>query len=577
MNKKTFWVFALVICLGFGIWMLGFSLLGCGKINLSHPNYPGIIAVFPENNSSLPKLDISITAVFDRTMDPATINASSFTLSSAAGPVSGIVSYDAASRMAILKPSANLIINTTYTAILSNSIRSASNEALESPFSWTFTTSSSTTSGTLDATFGTGGIAVIGGADQCDTIAIDNLGRILVGGVSTQIQGANINTTMTIWRFNPNGTLDVGFGNAGIAKQSSSAAGGRSDSVLHDNASALVSSNNHVWVAGNSNYPGEDANPVAVLWRLDQDGFLDSGFNGSGIMLNPMPSIEGLVQPHSRVTLLTKDNSGRILIAGTITSYASISSTTEVYNMFIWRYNSDGTLDPSFTDGTHEGFVVYPGTADTIRIDTFGKIFVQSITGQSIYVYPSPPALVHTWRLNSNGGIEQISDCEIPITQAPQIFLVDPEGLIYTYSPNLLNNYLQRYHPNGTLDTTFGNNGALSIGSPGGPKDFSVLYAVAFDSTNRILAGSRKSVYVRTENSTDIYRYYLELSRFDSNGDPDNSFGSNEIVAYPDYIPPEGGGGRPPKEIIVDPYGRILVLGQSIQGDAAPVSILCYK
>ena len=89
-----------------------------------------------------------VTATFSKAMNPATLNANTFTVS---GPgstaVVGQVTYNAASHTAIFTPSANLAASTLYTAALSTGAADAFGNALASSVVWTFTTGATTCSG----------------------------------------------------------------------------------------------------------------------------------------------------------------------------------------------------------------------------------------------------------------------------------------------------------------------------------------------------------------------------------------------------------------------------------------------
>jgi glucose/arabinose dehydrogenase len=89
-------------------------------------------------------LDVSPTATFSEAMDPATLTPTTFTLvNQAQTPVVANVSYDSATRTAILDPSANLEASTTYTATVkggSAGAKDVAGNALASDVSWSFTT-----------------------------------------------------------------------------------------------------------------------------------------------------------------------------------------------------------------------------------------------------------------------------------------------------------------------------------------------------------------------------------------------------------------------------------------------------
>lgn len=94
-------------------------------------------------------LDTTIRATFSKDMDAATITTGSFTVEDdLSNPVTGVVTYDAATRTATFTPSALLTANTTYTVELSDAIQDGSGKQLfgTDPVreTWSFTTGTTT-------------------------------------------------------------------------------------------------------------------------------------------------------------------------------------------------------------------------------------------------------------------------------------------------------------------------------------------------------------------------------------------------------------------------------------------------
>ncbi len=102
---------------------------------------PTVVATVPADNASAVSLNTKITAVFSETMDPSSINFSSFTLKHGTTAVNGAVTYAGIS--ATFSPSANLLPNTSYTATITTDARDLAGNTLVSPYTWTFTTGSS--------------------------------------------------------------------------------------------------------------------------------------------------------------------------------------------------------------------------------------------------------------------------------------------------------------------------------------------------------------------------------------------------------------------------------------------------
>ena len=82
----------------------------------------------------------ALTAVFSAAMNPATINATTFTFTGpGTAPVVGAVSY--AGSTAAFTPSSALALNTIYTATITTGAQDTFGDALASNFVWSFTTS----------------------------------------------------------------------------------------------------------------------------------------------------------------------------------------------------------------------------------------------------------------------------------------------------------------------------------------------------------------------------------------------------------------------------------------------------
>lgn len=104
---------------------------------------PTVVETSPTDGSTLTKVGGTVTARFQRGIDPATLQ---FSLKRTGGAaVSGQTSYDAATRTATFRPADPLAYSTGYTA--SVSAKNVSGVAMAAPHSWTFTTSAKPPSG----------------------------------------------------------------------------------------------------------------------------------------------------------------------------------------------------------------------------------------------------------------------------------------------------------------------------------------------------------------------------------------------------------------------------------------------
>jgi hypothetical protein len=142
------------------IWMLAFFLAavnsGCGDPDRAAPgpgsplSPPGVVSasVLPPNGSSGICPNTVVTAVFNKAMNPATINTTTFTLASSGGSVTGTVTYDPSSDTATFTPVApGLAVSTTYTATITTGAKDQFGNGLAADFTWSFMTAAAVCAG----------------------------------------------------------------------------------------------------------------------------------------------------------------------------------------------------------------------------------------------------------------------------------------------------------------------------------------------------------------------------------------------------------------------------------------------
>lgn len=110
-------------------------------ITVPAPTPPTVISTVPANLAINVPVNQAVLATFSEAMNPATINATTFTL---AGPgttaVTGAVTYTASGSVATFTPAASLAYNTLYTATVTTGVMGLSGAAMASNYVWTFTT-----------------------------------------------------------------------------------------------------------------------------------------------------------------------------------------------------------------------------------------------------------------------------------------------------------------------------------------------------------------------------------------------------------------------------------------------------
>jgi uncharacterized delta-60 repeat protein len=182
------------------------------------------------------------------------------------------------------------------------------------------------TDGTLDNTFGSGGVAVAnaGGIlnDYGRRIVLKSNGKILIGGTGGAGQTSDKQMLM---QFKANGTLDSAFGTNGI--------------VLNDYQGSLTNlvdlslqPDGKIVTCGSVYF---NNNAEVMVARYDSLGNLDMSFDGDGWLIY---GFGNSMQEFGKRVIV--QSTGKILVCSR--SYGQMN------RMYFNRYNSDGTADNSF-------------------------------------------------------------------------------------------------------------------------------------------------------------------------------------------------------------------------------------
>ena len=205
--------------------------------------------------------------------------------------------------------------------------------------------------GSLDATFGNGGIVtVLNGtaAGRAYGLALQSDGKIVLAGY---FWPGYMQDSLAVVRLNPNGSLDSTFNGTGKYIYPGPRSVG-SDVAIQPVGPA-GNSEERIVIAGQMiNSQGA---LKATLWRLTPDGQLDTSFAGSGVIQVPNGTL---------YAALAVDSSNRVIAVG------------EVGGMGMARYDQSGNLDPSFGTGGVVTAAPGNGSAEGIVIRPDGYILV---------------------------------------------------------------------------------------------------------------------------------------------------------------------------------------------------------
>ena len=275
--------------------------------------------------------------------------------------------------------------------------------------------------GSLDLNFGSKGVAPapkgLGGEAA---IILQDDGKIVVAGENTVTNG----TAVTVARLNSNGTLDANFGSGGIAAATLDGAGrGLGEAVLIQPDDAIL-------VAATVNKPIRPVTSVTALARFNPDGTLDSGFGNGGaeiisgatsgahaaavlqggeiLVVNGSAIAQftsnGTLEPITGGTIVATSGSGLFLPNGnflhaTTVSTGSLSSEAQVLEFTHTGAKDSAFNNPMFTfiaDGFNQG--------DSTGLPADGKIVV----GGARFAPDSSSSVDGLARLNADGSLDSL-------------------------------------------------------------------------------------------------------------------------------------------------------------------------
>lgn len=462
--------------------------------------------------------------------------------------------------------------------------------------------------GTLDTTFGTGGLVTNSFATESFSqsygkgVAITGFlaqpRKITVGGYfSSPSSNADY---FALARFNANGTFDTTFGTNGKAVYSFTPGGDQAHAMGFLNSQPLlvgyskVTPSQNVFSAArftstgvvDTNFgtrgivnadtdlaararavvvqgdgkvvavgsAGTVTNSVFALARYNTDGAMDATFGTNGRALFALSAGD------SQANAVALQSDGKIVAAG----YANITGSN---NFALLRCNTNGVLDSTFSGGT---VVTNVGTsnavANAIALQADGKILLAGFgfNGSAQNFAVVRYATNGTLDTGFGGMGKVLTGIGSGGAQANAV-KVQPDGKIVVVGQTLVgavtNFALVRYQSTGSLDSTFGTIGRVTTDFGAGTTSFAS--AAALQSDNKILAAGGVSI-----GGTE----YIALARYNTNGTLDNSFGANgEVVTQLGPVTDYG------TAITLMGNGKILVAGVSLQGSYNQYAIVRYN
>ncbi|HLV23424.1 MAG TPA: T9SS type A sorting domain-containing protein [Moheibacter sp.] len=330
------------------------------------------------------------------------------------------------------------------------------------------------------------------------------------------------------------GVLDESFGDSGYVRTHI----GDLDDEIND---FFINEDNSIVTIGRTYKGGGDYD--FALSKLTESGELDENFGENGINITTN-------LPRGIPSVIIKLNNGKILAGGIYSP--QFGSTYAV----LVRYNEDGTIDETFAES---GKLFLPYTAiryiRTMQKQEDDKIVIGG------YKTLGSNAIATIIRLNANGTFDNsFNGTGILNLQNSSIekLIIQQDGKYIVGGGISTNISLARINSDGSLDTTFGDNGKVEWDIE------------ADDDFNDFTLSNSGEIFV-TGTSIVNYDYRTFISKISTNGELDADFGINgskilSLINY-DYSRSEQ-----PSSIILDPNNHYIYIGGYFNTDYSSYS-----
>jgi uncharacterized delta-60 repeat protein len=383
--------------------------------------------------------------------------------------------------------------------------------------------------GSLDTTFSGDGKQTtdFGGEDEAKAVALQAGGKLIAVG-----DGGNVDFALA--RYNPNGSLDSSFS---IDGKQTTAFGG-----VDEAKGVAIQANGKIVVVG---CPCDGPGDFQIA-RYNPSGSLDTSFSGDGRQTTDFGGFD-------RATAVAVQADGKIVVVGyAVGAYSS--------SFALARYNPNGSLDTSFSgDGKQTTFFESLNTATGVELQADGKIVVAGESGDDI-AFNFDFAVA---RFNPDGTLDtsfssdgkQTTDFGSDSDGAGGVALQGDGKIVAAGSADggaTGDEFaLARYNGDGTLDTTFSDDGKQTTDFGFGADD--AANDIAIQGDGKILA-----VGLASGGGTGSD---FALARYDASGLLDPSF-SGDGKRRTNF-----GGDDEASGVALQADGKIVAVGRGLGAD----------
>lgn len=332
--------------------------------------------------------------------------------------------------------------------------------------------------------------------EDISALAVQPDGKVVAAGSLSTVDGS----AFALARYNPDGSLDNSFGDGGRVTTTF----GERDSISNFLGALVVQPDGKLVVVGGIfNF---------TLARYNRDGSLDTSFGSNGRVRTSFGDGGAI----ARAVLVQPD--GKLVAAGGVNVLPGFSDSED---FALVRYNRDGSLDASF------------GAGGIVRIDFGGRDFGGRDSANTLILQPDGKLVAvggDLIRFNPDGTVDTnfgSGGVAVGDTQANALAL-QADGKLVTGGAAFFSNNgappvpkfaLQRFNPDGSLDTSFGTGGIVFT-------DFGEnawAFGLVLQADGKLVAAG--GAFPSTFDAEDF-----ALARYHSDGSLDTSFGTGGLV-----------------------------------------------
>ncbi|MCC6330044.1 MAG: carboxypeptidase regulatory-like domain-containing protein [Acidobacteria bacterium] len=280
--------------------------------------------------------------------------------------------------------------------------------------------------------------------------------------------------------------------------------------------------------------------------RYNPDGSLDTSFGGDGVVVTVIASSDD--RPYS----VAIQPDGKILVAGR-------SGASGQTDFTLVRYNTDGTLDSTFdSDGIVRTNIRGDDFGSSLALQSDGKIVVVGESWNGLWGAPNSSPDFAVVRYNPNGSLDTTFGQNGRVTTPMGNYssnafsvAIQTDGRIvaagYSNNGSNLDLAIARYDPDGSLDATFDSDGKVTTAIGTGNEH---ARSVAIQADGKIVAAGPYSGSLNDD---------FAVVRYNANGSLDPTFGSGSGKATADF----NNSNDNAYGITLDGNGRAVVVGGS--------------